>query len=130
MENNEINQIFKEKELIDLKYFIKQRDSLNNTNILYIYGYHVINSSGIILTTVATYYDNKPCILAGITLNIVGQLLNTFVHLNNSISDRIYKNILRIKDNKYFGSTNLIDPDKDTLIKQSNSRSNTIDEKV
>jgi hypothetical protein len=108
MSNQEINDIFKNNELSDLKTFIIQRDNLNKTNLVFMYSYHIINTSAIIITTIATYYNYKPVLICGITINIFGQLLNTIVHLNNSISDKIYADILKIKNNKYYDMSNLV----------------------
>jgi hypothetical protein len=106
--NEEIDNIFKNNELSDLKTFIIQRDNLNKTNVIFLYSYHIINTSAIIITTIATYYNYKPVLICGITINIFGQLLNTIVHLNNSISDKLYSDILKIKNNKYYVMGNLV----------------------
>ena len=126
--NEEIDNIFKNNELSDLKTFIIQRDNLNKTNVIFLYSYHIINTSAIIITTIATYYNYKPVLICGITINIFGQLLNTIVHLNNSISELFQPDSELYGLVEFKGKIYKIDCDKslETLYKDYQAEKNVI----
>lgn len=116
----QIKNILDNNQLEDLKEFIDKRKCLNSTNMSLIYLFHIIQSAGILTTTIATGYNYKELIWVGIGLNLVASLINTFEHLNNSMSKRLLKDIMAIKDNTYIGPSEIVEPDKD------NQLSNTV----
>jgi hypothetical protein len=53
----EISNIFDKNQLEDLKRFLSKRQCLNFSNTILIYIFHVVQTSGILLTTIAAGYD-------------------------------------------------------------------------
>lgn len=109
----EIEEIFANNEIEDLKEFINKRKCLNTSNMTLIYLYHIFQATGILMTSLAAGYNNNELIWIGIGFNVAAGLINTFEHINNSISQRILKDIMLIKDNKYVDEGSFIDPEKD-----------------
>lgn len=111
--SNQIKYILENNQLEDLKGFIDKRKCLNTTNMTLVYLFHIIQTAGILTTTVATGYNYKELIWIGIGLNLIASLINTFEHINNSISKRLLKDIIAIKENTYIGASEMVDPEKD-----------------
>jgi hypothetical protein len=84
--NTEIQKIFETNKLEDLKGFIKKRNCLNSWNIALIYLFHIIQSAGILTTTIAAGYDVKAIVWVGVGLNILASLITVFEKTNNAIS--------------------------------------------
>ncbi len=66
-----------------------------------IYLFHIIQSAGILTTTIAAGYDMKSLVWAGVGLNILASLINVFEKTNNSISKRLMADIQAIKDGSF-----------------------------
>lgn len=109
----QIKDILDNNQLEDLKEFIDKRKCLNSANMSLVYLFHIIQSAGILTTTIATGYNYKELIWVGIGLNLVASLINTFEHQNNSMSKRLLKDIMAIKNNTYIGPSEIVEPDKD-----------------
>ena len=99
--NTEIQKIFETNKLEDLKGFIKKRNCLNSWNIALIYLFHIIQSAGILTTTIAAGYDVKAIVWVGVGLNILASLITVFEKTNNSISKNLLKDIQAIKDGTF-----------------------------
>ena len=99
--NTEIHKIFETNKLEDLKGFIKKRNCLNSWNIALIYLFHIIQSAGILTTTIAAGYDVKAIVWVGVGLNILASLITVFEKTNNSISKNLLKDIQAIKDGTF-----------------------------
>jgi hypothetical protein len=108
--NNEIQKIFLDNKLEDLKKFLARRDILNKSNIVLIYMFHVFQATGIFVTIMSVRFEIKEFIWFGISLNFLATLVNTFEHINTSISEKVYNDILAIKENMYVDETHI---DKD-----------------
>lgn len=65
------------------------------------------------ITALAASFDYKWLIWVGIGCNIIAQLLNRFEHINNAISDRLLKDIIAMKQNRYIDEGLLIHPEID-----------------
>ena len=114
--NKIMEDIFAENEIEDLKKFINKRSCLNKYNFYFVYLYHIMQAGGILTTSLAASYNNQQFIWLGIGLNIFAGLLNTLEHLNNSISEKILKDIILIKERKYVDEGKMIDPEKDNKV--------------
>tara|TARA_B110000971_G_C19945336_1_gene470765 strand:+ start:58 stop:495 length:438 start_codon:yes stop_codon:yes gene_type:complete len=114
----EIEEIFANNEIEDLKEFISKRKCLNISNMTLVYLYHIFQATGILTTSLAAGYNNYELIWIGIGFNIAAGLINTFEHINNSISQRILKDIMLIKENKYIDEGLLVDHEKDNNCKK------------
>ena len=102
-----INDIFEQNKLNDLKYFMKNRNNLNKCNIILIYFFHIIQSAGILTTSIATSYNMKSLIWVGVGLNCVATLIHVFQKTNSTISKKFMKDIQAIKDNNYIDESSI-----------------------
>jgi len=115
---NEIQRIFDNNELEDLKSFMSKRHCLNNFNISLMYIFHIVQSAGILTTTVAAGYNQVYLIWIGVALNVLASLINVFEKNNNTMLKKLMIDIKKIKDGNYIGETALIEPDGDKTASQ------------
>ena len=97
----EIQSIFEKNKLEDLKAFIDKRKCLNSWNIALIYLFHIIQSAGILTTTIAAGYNMKEIVWVGVGFNILASMLNVFEKTNASISTGLLKDIQAIKEGTF-----------------------------
>ena len=109
----EINSILNNNQLEDLKRFIKKRQCLNGSNQVMIYFFHVVQSAGILTTTIAAGYDYRFLIWVGVGLNILASLITIFEKTNDAMSKKILKDIHAIKDGNYIDESMTVEVDKD-----------------
>ncbi len=117
----EIQTLFEQNKLDDLKSFMKRRKCLNTTNMVLVYLFHVIQSAGILTTTIAAGYDMKSLVWIGVGLNILASLVNVFEKTNNSISKALLKDIQAIKDGTFLDEGTAVEinpPPKETGAKE------------
>jgi hypothetical protein len=105
----QINEIFEQNKLIDLKRFIKKRQTLNSCNKCLSYMYYLVQSVGILTTTIGTGYNIKELIWTGIGVNVLASLIHSYEQINNNISIKLLKNIENIRKNNYIDEDVLID---------------------
>jgi len=108
----EIKEIFETQKLDDLKSMMSRRRCLNTTNNVLIYLYHLVQSAGILTSSVAAGFNNQTLIWVGISLNIFASLIHVYEKTNNSIMRRLLHDIKSIKDGNYVAESELIDVDK------------------
>ena len=119
----QIRSIFNNNKITDLRKFIKKRDCLNNTNQWLDYLFHIIQSAGVLTTTIAAGYDMKDLVWVGVGMNILASLVTVFQKSNDAISKKIFKDIQLIKSGNYIDEGNYIeveDPSKTENISSSN----------
>jgi hypothetical protein len=127
--DREIKNIFNENKIYDLKKFLSKRQCLNNSNQCLNYFFHIIQSVGILTTTIATGYDMKEIIWIGIGMNILASLINIFEKTNDSISKRLLKEIYSIKNGSYVDEGMFIEESIHTeSIKINNEKHNKTNE--
>lgn len=97
----QVNTILNKNKIDDLTRFLQKRQCLNQTNVWLNYMFHVVQSAGIFTTTLAAGYNIKELVWGGIALNIIASLINVFEQTNNTMSKRIMKDIVAIKQGKY-----------------------------
>ena len=97
----EIQTIFDNNKINDLNRFLSKRQCLNTTNSYLIYLFHLVQSAGILTTSVAAGTNNTEMVWVGIGLNIFATLINVYEKTNNSISSKLLNDIKLIKDNHY-----------------------------
>lgn len=107
----EIQSILEENKLEDLKEFIHKRKCLNSCNMALIYLFHIVQSAGILTTTVAAGYEMKEIIWVGVGLNILASIINAFEKTNSSISKGLLKDIQAIRDGTFVDESNIEMPD-------------------
>ena len=109
--SKQINDVFESNRLTDLQFFLSKRSCLNNCNIVLIYLFHIIQSAGILTTTIAAGYNVREYVWIGVGLNILASLIHIFEKTNNNISLKLLSNIKAIKSNNYVDETILVDDD-------------------
>ncbi len=109
----EIQEILDTNKISDLKRFIKKRQSLNSCNICLSYMFYLLQSIGILTTTIGTGYEIKELIWSGIGVNILASLIHSYEQINNNISIKLLKNIENIKKNNYVDEDVMIDLNAD-----------------
>ena len=117
----EIQQIFERNQLSDLKRFMAKRQRINSVNTVFMYLFHVLQSSGILVTTIATGYNYRELIWVGVGLNVLSSLVNIFEKLNTSISAKLMKDIQSIRDGTYVDEGVLINDVKKEEQKSADS---------
>ena len=105
----EIQTIFDNNKVDDLKRFLKKRQCLNTTNSYLIYLFHLVQSAGILTTSIAAGSNYIELVWVGIGLNIFATLINVYEKTNNSISAKLIHDIKLIKDNHYVDEGVLIE---------------------
>ena len=105
----EIQTIFEKNKLEDLKRFMAKRQCLNSWNMGLIYLFHIVQSAGILTTTIAAGYDMKSLIWVGVGFNIMATLVNVFEKTNQSISKNLLKDIEAIKAGTFTDEGNFVE---------------------
>ena len=96
-----IKKIFDDNELDDLQKFLNRKSCLNKSNLYMIYLFHIVQSVGVLTTSIATSYGETKYIWLGIGLNILASLITVFEKTNQSIAKKLDKDIQSIKDGTY-----------------------------
>ena len=96
-----IKKIFDDNEIDDLRKFLARKDCLNSSSMYMIYLFHIVQSLGVLTTSVATSYGKVEYVWLGIGLNVLASLITVFEKTNKSISKTIDKDIQSIKDGTY-----------------------------
>jgi len=120
---NEIRNIFNQNKISDLKKFLNKRSCLNKTNHVLVYLFHIIQSAGVLTTTIAAGYNMKELVWIGVGMNILASLINVFEKTNDTMSKRILKDIQAIKTGTYVDEGTIIDIDTKSNDKEKNSPS-------
>jgi len=107
-----INNIFDNNKLTDLEVFINKRKYLNSCNVILIYLFHIIQTSGLLVTMIGTNYEYKYLIYIGISLNATASLLHAFKKVNTDISIKLLHDIEKIKNNTYVSQSVIIEEDR------------------
>ena len=122
---NEITKIFDDNELSDLKNFMNKRHSLNNCNLILMYLFHFIQSSGILITTIASGYNIKYLLWVGIGLNVLASLINIYEKINNDMLKKLMIDIQKIKDGNYVDESPIIDIENNNSSNNNSSNNNS-----
>lgn len=126
--NMEIENIFNENKVNDLKRFMAKRQELNNCNIKLRYLHYIMHYSSILVTTVAVSYNNNSdlhlvnMIWIGISLNILSSLINSFERMNKTMSNKLLSDIYKIKTDTYVDESEFVDSFRERS--ESSSKSN------
>jgi signal transduction histidine kinase len=115
----EIKEIFDTNTLDDLNMFLNKRKCLNNTNTYLIYLFYLIQSAGILTTSIATGSNNINMIWLGVGLNLLATLINTYEKINNSMLKKILNDIKEIKNGDYVDEKEIIDMEEIEKVKDS-----------
>ena len=80
--SNEIRVLFEQNELNDLKRFMNKRECLNSSNMVLIYLFYLVQSAGILTTTIAAGYNEKYLVWVGVGLNVIASFINISEKIN------------------------------------------------
>jgi hypothetical protein len=122
----EINDIFDKNTLCDLKRFMNRRQNLNTTNSYLIYLFHLVQSAGILVSSIAASSQNQTFIWIGISLNVAATLINVYEKINNSMLKKLLIDIKAIKNHTYIDEGQLVDIDDDDSHKMKMKRPKNI----
>jgi len=125
----QVNAILNKNKIDDLTRFLEKRQCLNKTNVWLNYMFHFVQSAGIFTTTLAAGYNIKELVWGGIALNIIASLINVFEQTNNTISKRIMKDIVAIKQGKYVDEGIAVEPEKEDCNAQTKNAVNSASDK-
>ena len=95
----EIQTIFDNNKINDLNRFLSKRQCLNTTNTYFVYLFHLVQSAGILTTSIAAGTNNTELVWIGVGLNVFATLINIYEKTNNSILSKLFNNIKLIKEN-------------------------------
>jgi hypothetical protein len=109
----EIKQIFDDNQVNDLKRFMNKRQCLNFCNVYMLYLFYLVQSAGILTSSVGASLNNQQIIWIGIALNMFASIIQIYEKINDSQLKRLLKDIQLIKDDKYTDESATVDIDKD-----------------
>lgn len=112
MDSKEIELILKQNSIDDLHKFIKKRACLNNCNMFLTYLFHLLQTGGMITTTISASYNYKEVLWIGIGLNAAAALISIYEKINQTVSDKLLENIKSIKAGEYLDESNQINTDE------------------
>lgn len=104
-----IENMLEENRLDDLERFISRRKCFNKWNIYMIYFFYLIQSSGILLSSVGASMNYQIVLWLGIGLNTLAGIVQIYEKVNDTQLKKLYKDIVSIKDNKYICEAEAID---------------------
>lgn len=116
----EIQNIFAQNQLDDLKRFMAKRQRLNAVTTYMMYGFHLFQSAGVLVTTIGTGYNRRDIVWIGVGLNVFSSLINIFEKINVSVSTKLMKDITAIRAGTYVDEGTIVnDVKKDSDSKNS-----------
>ena len=99
--SKQIDNILNENIVNDLKKDLSTRSCLNKCNIGLIYLFHLLQTCGLISTTLSSTYNLNYLLWIGITCNSMASLIIIYEKINENISNTMLADINLIKDGKY-----------------------------
>lgn len=112
--DEEIQKIFNQNRLADLKKFLNRRQHLNRSNMIFEYAFHIVQTSGILITTVAAGYNAKFLVWVGAGISALASLIKVFESSNNVMLKKLLNDIKLIRDGTYVDEGLLVDDEKKT----------------
>lgn len=110
---SKIQAMFDNNKLADLERFMKRRECLNKCNVYMLYLFHVIQSAGILISSIGASTSDTKFIWCGITLNMVASIIQVYEKINDGQLKRLYRDITAIKDDSYIDESAQVDVEKD-----------------
>ena len=97
----QVDCILQKNRIGDLRDFINMRHCLNRCNFGMLYMFHIMQSTGILISTIAAGNDMKVLMWIGVSFNCVASLIAIFEKNNVSISKKLLRDIETIKNRTY-----------------------------
>jgi hypothetical protein len=105
----EVDQILNKNKINDLKKFLDKRSCLNWCNSIMIYLFHIIQTLGIIFTSMSATNGSQKLLWIGIILNMSASIIQIYEKINNDQMKKIMFDIQTIKNGSYIDESPLID---------------------
>lgn len=105
----EIKEILDNHTLDELKQFLARRHRINAANSYLIYLFHLVQSTGILITSYATGNKDIKLIWAGIALNFLASLISVYEKQNNSLLKKLLNDINSIRNGTYVDESEVVD---------------------
>ena len=106
---SEIQTIFENNVIADLKRFLAKRQCLNTTNSYFIYLFHLVQSAGILTTSIAAGSNNTNMVWIGVGLNLFATLIHVYEKTNNALLKKLMHDINLIKEGNYIDEGQLLE---------------------
>lgn len=104
---DEIEKIFIDVEINDLKRFINEKYILNRVNLYLMYLFYIVNAGGILITSISTINNNKAYIWCGIALTLISTIISACEKINLNQLKKLNSDIKQIKNNNYIVESDL-----------------------
>jgi hypothetical protein len=131
--NNEINELFEKNKINDLKNFLSRRHCLNRCNSSMIYLFHIIQTFGILASSISAATNDQTLLWIGISLNMTASIIQIYEKINHDQMKRILLDIQSIKNNTYIDESAYIDPEEANVknsVNQSKIKESIINQPV
>ena len=99
--DEQIDVIMSTNQIQDLCRFIRLRHCLNRCNLCLIYWFHIMQTTGILVSTIAAGGDMKALMWVGIGFHCAASLLAIFEKNNVAVSKKLLRDIEAIKNHTY-----------------------------
>ena len=120
----EVNQILSKNKIDDLNKFLNKRNWLNWCNSIMIYLFHIIQTIGILFTSMSATNGNEKLLWIGIILNMIASIIQIYEKINNDQMKKLMIDIHAIKNGTYVDESPLIDSQQ-FLLNQQSTKSDT-----
>lgn len=101
MEKTTVQSLLHYNKIEDLRTILRRRECLNNMNIALMYIFHLVQSAGILTTTMAAGYGSKEIVWVGAGLNAVAALIHVFENINYGLIKKYKSDIEAIQNDTY-----------------------------
>lgn len=119
----EIQKIFKDNKLNDLKRFLKKRECLNTCNIYMLYSFYIVQSVGILTSSIGASFSDQRLIWCGVSLNMIASIIQIYEKINDNQLKKLFNNIQNIKNDKYIDESAMIDIESNNTPQNDNKSS-------
>jgi len=113
--NKEINELFEKNKINDLKNFLSRRHCLNRCNSSMMYLFHIIQTFGILASSISAATNDQRLLWIGISLNMTASIIQIYEKINDNQMKRILLDIKSIKNNTYIDESAYIDPEEGNI---------------
>ena len=101
MEKTTVQSLLQNNKINDLRHILRRRECLNNSNIALMYIFHLVQTAGILTTTMAAGYGNREIVWVGAGLNAVAALIHVFENINYGLIKKYKSDLESIQNDTY-----------------------------
>jgi hypothetical protein len=122
----QIKHIFDNNVISDLQRFMKKRQCLNETNMVLVYLFHIVQSLGILSSSYSASTGDPNFLWAGIGLNMFASIIQIYEKINSDQIKRIYMDIQAIKNGTYLDESQYLEMESGQKTSQTNGSSSNL----